>query len=45
MAEWDRVELDLAEEGYSDFEFDSGETAVPGVLGRGSSGESNVRDG
>ncbi|ADJ15257.1 hypothetical protein [Halalkalicoccus jeotgali] len=33
MVEWKQVELDLAEEGYSDFEFDRGETAVPGVSG------------
>ena len=33
MVEWGQVQCDLAEEGYPSFEFDSGETAVPGRSG------------
>lgn len=33
MVEWGQVQRDLAEEGYPSFEFDSGETAVPGLSG------------
>ena len=33
MVDWEQVERDLEEAGYSDFEFDTGETAVPGLCG------------
>ena len=33
MVEWEQVECDLGDAGYSGFEFDSGETAVPGLSG------------
>ena len=33
MADWSRVIRELREAGYAGFEFDSGETAVPGVSG------------
>lgn len=31
MTDWDRVRQELEEAGYSGFEFDSGDTAVPGL--------------
>ena len=33
MTDWKRVMQELQEAGYSGFEFDSGETAVPGLSG------------
>lgn len=33
MADWERVRRALEEAGYSGFEFESGETAVPGLSG------------
>jgi len=33
MVDWEQVERDLDDAGYSDFEFDTGETAVPGLSG------------
>ncbi|MFC4550985.1 MULTISPECIES: hypothetical protein [Halorussus] len=33
MVDWEQVERDLDEAGYSNFEFDSGETTVPGLSG------------
>ncbi|SEH63246.1 hypothetical protein SAMN05192561_11616 [Halopenitus malekzadehii] len=33
MTDWERVRKELKEAGYSGFEFDSGETAVPGLSG------------
>ena len=33
MVDWEQVERDLEEAGYSGFEFDSGKTAVPGLSG------------
>lgn len=33
MTDWERVREELREAGYSGFEFDSGETAVPGLSG------------
>ena len=33
MTDWERVIQELQEAGYSGFEFDSGETAVPGLSG------------
>ena len=39
MPDWDRVIQQLRETGYSGFEFDSGETAVPGLSGEWVAGE------
>lgn len=39
MTDWARVSYELQEAGYSGFEFDSGETAVPGVSGEWVVGE------
>lgn len=33
MVDWEQVERDLDDAGYSNFEFDAGETAVPGLSG------------
>jgi len=33
MVNWEQVKSDLEDAGYSDFEFDTGETAVPGLSG------------
>lgn len=33
MVDWVQVEGDLEDAGYSDFEFDTGKTAVPGLSG------------
>ena len=33
MDDWEQVKRDLGDAGYSDFEFDTGETAVPGLTG------------
>jgi len=39
MTDWERVRQELREAGYSGFEFDSGETAVPGLSGEWVSGK------
>lgn len=39
MTDWERVMQELKEESYSGFEFDSGETAVPGLSGEWVVGE------
>lgn len=44
MTDWVRVVKQLREAGYSGFEFDSGETAVPGLSGEWVAGEI-VREG
>jgi len=33
MTDWERVRQEVKEAGYSGFEFDSGDTAVPGLSG------------
>ncbi|WP_233127149.1 hypothetical protein [Halorubrum sp. SD612] len=38
MTDWERVRQELKEAGYSGFEFDSGDTAVPGLSGEWVSG-------
>ncbi len=35
MTDWERVRQELREADYSGFEFNSGETAVPGLFGGG----------
>jgi len=44
MVDWEAVERELADAGYPGFEFDSGETAVPGLSGSWLVGEIE-RDG
>jgi hypothetical protein len=39
MTDWERVKRELKEAGYSGFEFDSGDTAVPGLSGEWVSGK------
>jgi len=39
MTNWERVKRELEEEGYSGFEYDSGDTAVSGLSGEWVSGE------
>jgi len=39
MTDWERVRQELKETGYSGFEFDSGDTAVPGLSGEWVSGK------
>lgn len=39
MTDWERVRQELKEAGYSGFEFDSGDTAVPGLSGEWVSGK------
>ena len=39
MTDWERVRQELEEAGYSGFEFDSGQTAVPGLSGGWVSGK------
>lgn len=39
MTDWERVRQELEEAGYSGFEFDSGDMAVPGLSGEWVSGE------
>ena len=39
MTDWERVGQALEEAGYSGFEFDSGDTAVPGLSGEWVSGK------
>lgn len=39
MTDWERVRQELKEVGYSGFEFDSGDTAVPGLSGEWVSGK------
>lgn len=44
MTDWERVIEELQEAGYSGFEFESGETAVPGLSGEWVAGDI-VREG
>jgi sugar phosphate isomerase/epimerase len=44
MTDWERVVEELRDAGYSGFEFESGETAVPGLSGEWVAGEI-VREG
>ncbi|PHQ46270.1 hypothetical protein DJ68_08270 [Halorubrum sp. C3] len=44
MTDWEHVRQELKEAGYSGFEFDSGDTAVPGLSGEWVSGKI-VREG
>lgn len=39
MTDWGRVRQELEEAGYSGFEFDNGDTAVPGLSGEWVSGK------
>ena len=39
MTDWERVKQELQDAGYAGFEFDSGETAVPGLSGEWVVGE------
>jgi|AntRauMinimDraft_3_1070383.scaffolds.fasta_scaffold00224_5 sugar phosphate isomerase/epimerase len=39
MTDWERVVEELQETGYSGFEFESGETAVPGLSGEWVAGD------